>query len=207
MHYLHSSLHYFDWANQLHVCKHAAFLVAFSFFLRISNLVPYTLASCKLRDAHFLKRADVLLLRQVRFFECLGPKLFNLEARFRNPVTIYPPFRLMSSHSTSELSSCSTIPGGFVLVCCPNHCASLKPILAALFNRFSKSCVALVGINPSCLSSRSFRQGGATFAFNGGAPTEFIKAQGDWRGDAYLSTEKKLDLLQAISARLSHLDI
>ena len=69
-----------------------------------------------------------------------------------------------------------------------------------------------MGINPCCFSSRSFRQGGATFAFNGGAPTEFIKAQGDWRGDAYLlnlklSTEKKLDLLQAISARLSHLDI
>ena len=55
-------------------------------------------------------------------------------------------------------------------------------------------------------------QGGATFAFNCGAPTEFIKAQGDWRGDAYLvylklSTKKKLDILQAISARLFNLVI
>ena len=37
---------------------------------------------------------------------------------------------------------------------------------------------------PDNFSSRSFRQGGATFAFNCGVPTKFIKAQGDWRSDA-----------------------
>ena len=93
-----------------------------------------------------------------------------------------------------------------------NHGRSLKPILAAHFNRFFKSCITTVGLEPDSFSSHSFRQGGATFAFNCSAPTEFIKAQGDWRSDAYLvylklSTKKKLDILQAISTRLSDLAI
>ena len=93
-----------------------------------------------------------------------------------------------------------------------NHGRSFKPILAAHFNRFFKSCITTVGLKPDNFSSPSFHRGGATFAFNCGAPTEFIKAHGDWHSDAYLvylklSTKKKLDILQAISARLSHLAI
>ena len=93
-----------------------------------------------------------------------------------------------------------------------HHGRLLKPILAAHFNRFFKSCIATVGLEPGSFSCRSFCQGGATFAFNCGTPTEFIKVQGDWRSDAYLvylklSTKKKLDILQAISARLSGLAI
>lgn len=53
--------HHFDWSSQLHICMHAAFLVflAFFSFLRISNSVPCTLASCQSNNAYFLKRADV----------------------------------------------------------------------------------------------------------------------------------------------------
>ena len=51
--------HHFDWSSQLHICMHAAFLVAFFSFLRISNLVPCTLASCQSDNAYFLKREDV----------------------------------------------------------------------------------------------------------------------------------------------------
>ena len=39
----------FDWSNQLHICMHALFLVAFFSFLRISNLVPYALVDCHSR--------------------------------------------------------------------------------------------------------------------------------------------------------------
>ena len=66
------------------------------------------------------------------------------------------------------------------------HGRSLKPILATHFNRFFKSSITTVGLDPDSFSSRSFRQGGATFAFNCGAPTEFIKEQGHCRSDAYL---------------------
>ena len=87
---------------------------------------------------------------------------------------------------------------------------SAKPLLAAHFNRFLKACASATGFDPNHFSSRSFRQGGATFLFNCGAPTEFIKAHGDWQSDAYLiylklSTQKKLDILRSISSRLSHI--
>lgn len=49
----------FDWSNPLHVCMHAAFLVAFFSFLRMSNLVPYTLADLVSDKSYFLKRSDV----------------------------------------------------------------------------------------------------------------------------------------------------
>ena len=91
-----------------------------------------------------------------------------------------------------------------------NHNGSFRPLLAGHCNWFFKACITTVGLKPVNFSCRSFRQGGATFAFNCGTPTEFIKGQGDWRSDAYLvylklSTKKKLDILQAISARLSNL--
>ena len=90
--------------------------------------------------------------------------------------------------------------------------SGIKPVLASHFNRFFKACVRAAGFDPQHFSSRSFRQGGATFAFNCGAPSEFIKAQGDWQSDAYLiylklSTQKKLDILRSISTRLSHITL
>ena len=50
---------HFDWSNPLHLCMHAAFLVAFFSFLRISNLVSYSFADAKSYKAYFLKRDDV----------------------------------------------------------------------------------------------------------------------------------------------------
>ena len=60
-----------------------------------------------------------------------------------------------------------------------NLSLSLTVLYFAHFNRFFKACITSVGLKPVNFSSRSFRQGGATFAFNCGAATEFIKAQGD----------------------------
>ena len=59
------------------------------------------------------------------------------------------------------------------------HGSGFTPVLARHFNLFLKRCVSSIGEDPSHFSSRSFRKGGATFAFNWGAPTEFIKTQGD----------------------------
>ena len=93
-----------------------------------------------------------------------------------------------------------------------NHGGSFRPLLDAHVNCFFKACVTTVGLKPDNFSSCSFHQGGSTFAFNCGMPTKFIKVQGDWGSDAYLVylkllTRKKLDILQAISARLSNLAI
>ena len=50
---------HFYFSNQLHICMHALFLVAFFSFLRISNLVPYASADCHADNAYFLKHQDV----------------------------------------------------------------------------------------------------------------------------------------------------
>lgn len=141
------------------------------------------------------KRADVSLLRQVRFFECIQPKLFNLCSAPFIPNSVLCPVTALQNYFHAVPSQ--TDSPLFVV----NHCGSLEPILAAHFNRLFKSCVAIVSINPSCFSSRSFRHCGATFAFNCGAPTEFIQAQGDWRSDAYL-VYPKLPRRNSTSCRL-----
>ena len=67
---------------------------------------------------------------------------------------------------------------------------------------------AAIGVNPARYSYHSFHRGGASFAFNQQAPTEFLKAQGDWRSDAYLvylniSKSNKFKILNSITARLT----
>ena len=61
-----------DLSNPLHICMRALFLVAFFSFLRISNLVPYTLADvrdpkgCYLRLSSVTFTAQGVLLRVTR---------------------------------------------------------------------------------------------------------------------------------------------
>ena len=59
-----------------------------------------------------------------------------------------------------------------------------RPVLAHQY--FHKASLSAIGVNAMHFSSHSFRRGGATFAFCPDAPTTFIKAQGDWKSDAYL---------------------
>ena len=84
-----------------------------------------------------------------------------------------------------------------------------KPVLAGHDVMFLKECIKFLGYNENVYSMHSFRRGGATFAFRAGAPSEFIKAQGDWMSDAFLvylviSPQDKTRTLQSITARLAH---
>ena len=54
-----SFFHFLNWSRPLHVCMHAAFLVAFFSFLRISNLVTYKVSDLVSDKSYFLKRSDV----------------------------------------------------------------------------------------------------------------------------------------------------
>ena len=49
----------FNWTLPLHVCMHAALLVAFFSSLIISNLLPYSLADLQSERAYFLTSNDV----------------------------------------------------------------------------------------------------------------------------------------------------
>ena len=200
---------HFDWSNQLHICMHALFLVAFFSFLRISNLVPYALADCHSDSAYFLRRQDVSITASGAVLRVYRTKTIQFKQReLEIPLPFIPNSVLCPVTALNRyLCTVPNLPSSPLFIV--NQDGFFRPLFAAHFNRFFKACINTVGLKPEHFSSRSFRQGGATFAFNCGAPTEFIKAQGDWRSDAYLvylklSPKKKLDILQAISARLSN---
>ena len=65
------------------------------------------------------------------------------------------------------------------------HPVGLRPVLYHSFHKVLRSCLEAVGLDPARYSSHSFRRGGTTFAFACGLPSELIKAQGDWKSDAY----------------------
>ena len=174
--------------------------------------MPYALADCHSDHAYFLKRQDVYFTASGAVLRVYRTKTIQFKQRVLDIPLPFIPNSILCPVTALKKYFCTVPELASSPLFIVNHGRSLKPILAAHFNRFFKSCITTVGLEPDNFSSRSFRQGGATFAFNCGAPTEFIKAQGDWRSDAYLvylklSTKKKLDILQAISARLSDLAI
>ena len=203
---------HFDFSNQLHICMHALFLVAFFSFLRISNLVPYASADCHADNAYFLKRQDVYFTASGAVLRVYRTKTIQFKQHVLDIPLPFIPNSILCPVTALKKYFCTVPALDSLPLFIVQHGRSLKPILATHFNRFFKSCITTVGLEPDSFSSRSFRQGGATFAFNCGAPTEFIKEQGHCRSDAYLvylilSTKKKLDILQALSARLSGLAI
>ncbi len=105
--------HHFDWPNQLHVCMHAAFLVAFFSFLRIYNLVPYT-ASCQ-----------SVSLCQEWFLECIRTKTIQFK---QHALEIPLPFipNSVSCPVTALQNYFRTVPSQASLhLFVVNHCGSL----------------------------------------------------------------------------------
>ena len=195
---------HFDWSSQLHICMHALFLhvpvVAFFSFLRISNLVPYALVDCHSDYAYFLRRQDVSFTESGAALRVYRTKTIQFKQRVLEIPLPFIPNSVLCPVTALTNYFC-TVP---TLASSPLFIVTLggsfRPLLATHYNRFFKTCITTVRLKPDNFSSHSFHQGGATFAFNCGAPTEFIKAQGDWHSDAYLvylklSTKKKLDIL------------
>jgi len=199
-----------DSSNILHVCMRAVFLVAFFSFLRISNLVPYRKADVCLPDQLFLRRRDVTYATTGCFLRVHKTKTLQ----FREDIFDIPIPHISNSilcPVTALRLYCHLVPAApdsplFVL---PGPQGNV-PVLVNHFNAFLKRCIGGLGLDSRQFSSRSFRKGGATFAFNNGAPTELIKAQGTWKSDAYLvylnlAPAKQLQLLSSISNKLSNL--
>ncbi|EDO30391.1 predicted protein [Nematostella vectensis] len=137
--------------------------------------------------------------------------------RHYNGVSVIPSNITVANPELFASDACLTGCGAIVL---SNSSITLMRCSASLFKSpRNATCevnfkriyifVLIIRLNPSNFSSRSFRKGGATFAFNRGAPTEYIKAQGDWKSDAYLvyltlSSRKKLAILNSITTRLAN---
>lgn len=199
-----------DPSNILHVCMHAVFLVAFFSFLRISNLFPYRKADVSAPDQLFLRRRDVTYTAAGCFLRVHKTKTLQFHEEFFD-IPIPHIANSILCPVTALRRYCHLAPAApdsplFVLPCQQGN----VPVLVSHFNAFLKRCISSLGLDSRQFSSRSFRKGGATFAFNSGAPTEFIKAQGTWKSDAYLvylnlSPSKQLQLLSSISNKLSNL--
>ena len=195
--------------NVFHACMRAAFLVTFFSFLRISNLVPYTLSEVHSNASFFLRHTNITFTASGAYLHVFKTKTIQFKQKILEiPLPIIPGsilcpvaalttyFRLVPASSNSP-------------VFLAPHGSGFTPILAQHFNLFLNRCVSSIGEDPLHFSLRSFRKGRATFAFNCGAPTEFIKAQGDWKSDASLvyltlSSSKKLALLNAITTKLAN---
>ena len=153
-------------------------------FLRISNLVPYMLANIVSDNSYFFKHSDVSFSMSGVVLRVYRTKTIQFNQRaLEIPLPLIPNSVLCPVSALQTLLSNVPAPlSAPLFIVQSGNC--FKPILAHHFNRFLKSCAHATGFSAHQLSSRSFRQGGATFAFNCRAPTEFIKAHGDWQSDA-----------------------
>ena len=193
---LFKSFNHFDYDNPLHVCMRALFLVASFSFLRISNLVPYKLSEFGDPRACYLTPSSVTFTTQGVLLSITHTKTIQ----FRERVSAIPLPRIPGSPRCpvtaleEYLASVQLPPRSPLFVC--NEWGVNRPILAHQYNAFIKALLSAIGLNSVNYSLHSFRRGDATFAFSHEAPTAFIKAQGDWKSDAYLvyltlSTENK----------------
>ena len=192
-------------------CMHAAFLVAFFSFLRTSSLVPYTLSEVHSSASFFLRHRDITFTASGAYLQVFKTKTIQFKQKVLEiPLPVIPNSILCPVTALTTYFSLVPASSASPVFLAP-HGSGFMPVLAWHFNLFLKRCVSsmTIGKDLSHFSSRSFRKGGATFAFNCGAPTEFIKAEGDWKSDAYLvyltlSSSKKLALLNAITTKLAN---
>ena len=180
---LHAAFDLFNFRIPLHAAMWALFLVAFFTFLRKSNLVPDN-----------KRQISSTVFTQA-----------NLVFTFAGANIHVSATKTIQCQQRSLIVRIPAIPGSHL---CPilalrRHLAiNPGPVCAPLFSVFSGSglapitykqfCVFLsrvlskLHLDPSLYSPHSFRQGGATFAFDCHIPPEIIKLQGDWKSDAYL---------------------
>ena len=201
-------LQLFDPHNALHVCMRALFLVAFFSFLRISNLVPRTLSDIGSPQASHLTRSCVRFFPQGACLRITRTKTIQFNQRVLEiPLPLISGSPLCPVTAIRQYIASTPLQPHMPLFIIHKH-HTHSPVLAHHYNAFIKAAISAIGADPTKYSSHSFRRGGASFAFNNQAPTEFIKAQGDWKSDAYLiyltlSARKKFKILKSITARLS----
>ena len=192
-----------------HACMRAAFLVTFFSFLRISSLVLYTLSEVHSSASFFLRRRDITFTASGAYLQVFKTKTIQFKQKILEiPLPVIPNSILCPVTALTTYFSLVPASSASPVFLAP-HGSGFMPVLARHFNLFLKCCVSSIGEDLSHFSSHSFRKGGATFAFNCGAATEFIKAEGDWKSDAYLvyltlSSAKKLALLNAITTKLAN---
>ncbi len=175
---------YVDKADPCHVVVWAAILVAFFGLLRKSNLVPDTADS--FNPARQLCRGDIDIAPEFMLINIKWSKTNQFRDRnVQMPIKKLPGvcFCPVSAYSKMcELVKGDAASPAFVL---PSKKGRV-PLTYLRFHKVFRCLIQKAGWDSSAFSSHSLRRGGASLAFRAKVPSEMIKAQGDWRSDAYL---------------------
>ena len=185
-------------------------LCSFFSLARKSNLVPsspHTFDKSKQ-----LCRSDVQVGSNGLLITFRWSKTIQLgQRRIQIPIMAMPNSKLCLHRA--YLRMIDMVPGqpadpAFILPCS----SKVKPVSYKLFQKFIKSSVEYIGLDPSKFSSRSFRRGGANLAFRANVPSELIKVQGDWASQAYLqyldfTLDQRLMVSQLMCTAISNMSM
>ena len=140
--------------NVFHVCMRAAFLVAFFSFLRISNLVPYTLSEVHSSTSFFLHRRDISFTASGAYLHVFKTETIQFKQRILEiPLPVIPNSILCPVNTLTTYFR--LVPASYdSLVFLAPHGSGFTPVLARHFSLFLKRCVSSIGEDPSHFSLR-----------------------------------------------------
>ena len=161
----------------------ALFLVAFFTFLRNSNLVP---DNTRQISSKVITRANLVFTSAGANIHVSAMKTIQCQQRsLILPIPTIPGSRLCPILALRRHLAIN--PGSVSAPLFSVFSGSgLAPITYKQFWVFLSRVFSELHLHPSLYSPHSFRQGGATFAFDCHIPPEIIKLQGDWKSNAYL---------------------
>lgn len=173
-----------DFTKPADVVMWALLLVAFFTMSRKSNLV--TTGKEKFNPKKQLSRADILVGRRGLIVLFRWSKTNQFRARVHMvPVLAIPGSVLCPVRAYRRMLEMvpgdDSLPAFFL-----KAGESALPVTYFLLQKFIKTGVAKLGLEPGLFSSHSLRRAGATWAFKSDVPGELIKSHGDWASECYL---------------------
>ena len=180
---LHAPFDLFHFCIPLHAAMWALFLVAFFTFLRKSNLVP---DNTRQISSKVITRANLVFKSAGANIHVSATKTIQCQHQsLILPIPVIPGSRLCPLLALRCHLAINPGPVSAPLFSVFSG-SGLAPITYKQFCVFLSVVLSKLHLDPSLYSPHSFRQGGATFAFDCHIPPEIIKLQGDWKSDAYL---------------------
>ena len=183
-HILRQFYYQLDLSKTVDVVLWALLLVAFFTMSRKSNLV--VTGKNKFDPNKQLTRSDILVGRKGLFVIFRWSKTNQFSNRSHMvpilaiPNSILCPLKAYT-RMLEVLPGDGGLPAFFIRINDKPH-----PVTYYLLQKFIKSGVAKIGLEPKLFSSHSLRRAGATWAFKSEVPGELIKSHGDWASDCYM---------------------
>lgn len=176
---IHSKLEYSISSNK---AFWAASLVAFYAFLRKSTLLPKSSSDINVilvQDVKFCTSGAVLSIKHTKTIQ-YHERILNIPLPRLNYSSPLCPVKALEDllHDNKPQDSDPLF--------CYMVADKLIPLTHDIFVKSLKFYIKLCGLDSKLYSGHSFRRGGATHAFSLNISPLLIKAQGDWKSDAYL---------------------